>query len=101
MKQIKIILAAIAFSFMLTGGVVSIVTGAPSAKKSESKKVQAGDFIRGVRIWADNCTRCHNLRDPKEFNDREWQVVMTHMRVRAGLTGQEMRDVLAFMQQSN
>jgi mono/diheme cytochrome c family protein len=70
-------------------------------EKPKQKQDKSGDFIRGAQVWASNCTRCHNVRDPKEFNDREWQVIVSHMRIRAGLTGQEARDTLEFMQQSN
>lgn len=62
--------------------------------------VQAADSINGVQIWADTCTRCHNLREPAALSKRAWKYSMTHMRVRAGLTGQETRDVLAFILES-
>lgn len=60
-----------------------------------------GDLGRGAVLWADNCTRCHNMRDPREFNDDQWRVIVTHMRVYAGFTGQDTRDLLAFLQASN
>ena len=43
----------------------------------------------------------HNMRDPNEFRDDIWKPIVTHMRVRAGLTGQEARDILEFLQRSN
>lgn len=58
-------------------------------------------FAQGAKAWADNCSRCHNMRDPRELRDDQWRVVITHMRMRAGLTGQEARDILTFLQQSN
>lgn len=58
-------------------------------------------FTRGARAWADNCSRCHNIRDPRELRDDQWRAVMAHMRLRAGLTGQDTRDILGFLQQSN
>lgn len=61
----------------------------------------AGDFARGAKSWAQNCARCHNMRDPKEFRDDLWKPIVMHMRVRAGLTGQEARDILEFLQRSN
>ncbi len=60
-----------------------------------------GQFARGAQTWADNCDRCHNMRDPKEFRDDQWRSIVSHMRVRGGLTGQEARDALAFLQGSN
>lgn len=61
----------------------------------------AGDPGRGAKFWADNCARCHNMRDPREFRDDQWHVIVSHMRVRAGLTGQDARDIRAFLQASN
>lgn len=58
-------------------------------------------FARGARTWSENCARCHNMRDPQEFRDDTWEVIVSHMRIRAGLTGQETRDVIKFLQQSN
>ncbi len=66
-----------------------------------SDENQPGDFTRGAMQWADNCGRCHNVRDPKELRDDQWISTVYHMRIRAGLTGQQVRDILAFLQESN
>ena len=60
-----------------------------------------GDFQRGAKTWADNCGRCHNIRGARELRDDQWISTVFHMRIRAGLTGQESRDVLTFLQASN
>jgi len=60
-----------------------------------------GDIGRGAGLWSQNCARCHNMRDPKEFRDDLWKPIVTHMRIRAGLTGQDTRDILVFLQASN
>ena len=60
-----------------------------------------GDAGKGAKAWSDNCNRCHNLRDAKELRDDQWISTMYHMRVRAGLTGQDARNILAFLQASN
>lgn len=61
----------------------------------------AGDAVRGAKSWAQNCARCHDMRSPTEFRDDLWRPIVTHMRVRAGLTGQQQRDILAFLQDAN
>ena len=58
-------------------------------------------FANGAKTWADNCARCHNMRDPKSLRDDQWRAAVAHMRVRAGLTGEEAENVLVFLQQSN
>ncbi len=60
-----------------------------------------GDFAKGSAVWAENCSRCHNMRGPDELRDDQWISTVFHMRLRAGLTGQETRDVLTFLQSSN
>ncbi len=62
---------------------------------------EPGDFAKGAQSWADNCSRCHNMRDPKDLRDDQWVTTAFHMRIRGGLTGQQTRDILTFLQQSN
>jgi len=60
-----------------------------------------GDIQRGAKSWSENCGRCHNIRSANELRDDQWITTVFHMRVRAGLTGQETRDILTFLQASN
>ncbi len=62
---------------------------------------EAGSFMQGAKTWANNCSRCHNIRDPQDLRDDQWISSMFHMRIRAGLTGQQTRDILTFLQESN
>jgi mono/diheme cytochrome c family protein len=62
---------------------------------------QSMEMARGANEWSDNCGQCHNAREPAELSDDQWHVVVIHMRIRANLTGQETRDILAFLQSSN
>jgi hypothetical protein len=55
----------------------------------------------GAQVWAQNCMRCHNLRRPHERSDREWDLIVHHMRVRAGLTAKEHRLIREFLQSAN
>jgi len=66
-----------------------------------SSVLAEGDFIQGARVWGEVCSGCHTYRDQTDFNDNQWVTTMSHMRIRAGLTGQEMRDVVAFLQVAN
>jgi hypothetical protein len=58
------------------------------------------DSINGAKLWSDTCMRCHNLREPADLSKRAWKYSMQHMRVRAGLTGKETQDILAFILES-
>lgn len=78
--------------FSLT--VVSIQTVA-------ADRAKLGDPGKGAKVWSENCGRCHNIRDARELRDDQWVTTAFHMRIRAGLTGQETRDVLAFLISTN
>jgi len=55
----------------------------------------------GAQLWADNCSRCHNIRPPQSYNDAQWEAVVMHMRQRANLTGPEQREITRFLQASH
>lgn len=99
MKNISkfIVLSFMCASLVIAGAVNSSLA---DEKKTESKG-QEVNFARGAKLWANRCASCHNMRDPKDLTDNQWKTVMTHMQIRAGLTGQDARDILEFLQKSN
>lgn len=62
---------------------------------------QQGDVSEGARVYGDTCGSCHYARSPLERTDRQWAVIINHMRVRANLTGGQTRNVLAFLMATN
>jgi cytochrome c5 len=80
---------------------IALAIGSISAARAADAATDSSSFARGASAWANNCVRCHNARGPKEFSADQWKTIMGHMRIRAGLTGHESRDVLAFLQQSS
>jgi cytochrome c5 len=84
-------------------GLGMLVAQTPAAAE-ETKVAPQSDpmqFVNGAKTWANTCTRCHNMRDPKSLRDDQWRAAIAHMRVRAGLTAEEAANVLVFLQQSN
>ena len=79
---------------------LSIVAIALSISGSVYAKDPA-EIAEGERMWANNCTRCHNARSPMERNDREWATIVAHMRARANLTRTEARQVAVYLQTMN
>lgn len=55
----------------------------------------------GAQLWQENCSLCHNIRSPTEFSNTEWEILGHHMRIRANLTGDEQRRIVAFIQSAN
>ena len=100
MKSISLLSGA-AFVTILVLGAISFQQSATAAESSAPTQNDPMQFARGAKSWADNCARCHNMRDPKELRDDQWRAAVAHMRVRAGLTAKESEDILAFLQGSN
>ena len=62
---------------------------------------EPGSVAAGARAYGNLCGTCHNARSPLERSDRDWVTIVNHMRVRANMTGQQARDVVAFLQAAN
>jgi len=84
-------------------GLIAAMAGLalPASAGAADEKPDPAAFARGAQSWVGNCSRCHNARDPKDYSDQQWKVVISHMRIRAGLSGEEARDILKFLQASN
>jgi mono/diheme cytochrome c family protein len=72
--------------------------GTANAAGSDTHREQ---LQTGAKAWEQNCARCHKLREPGEFPDPLWRPIVAHMRVRAGLTGEEARAIVKFLQAAN
>jgi hypothetical protein len=55
----------------------------------------------GAELWAQNCGHCHNIRTPTFYSDAQWEVVALHMRIRANLTADEHKEILAFLKSAH
>lgn len=100
----KRLIPAVLAIFVVSALTATLMLSQPIALAADTPVTTQPDpaqFARGAQIWANTCGRCHNMRDPRELRDDQWRAAMAHMRVRAGLTGQETRDVLIFLQGSN
>ena len=99
------IFAALVVSVLLVGcashnsGDKSSNTGATTQPSEASASASAAPG--GAQLWADNCSRCHNMRPPQSYSDAQWEAVVMHMRSRANLTGVEQREITRFLQASH
>ena len=70
--------------------------------KGSSGQVEAQSTSKGgAELWGQNCARCHNMRSPSAYSDKQWEVIAQHMRVRANLTAEETRKILEFLKSGN
>ena len=85
----------------ITSSTVSTSADRETAPRMVASQHDATTGQAGALLWSQNCVRCHNLRNPRERSDREWDVIVHHMRVRGNLTAEEHRLILAFLQSAN
>lgn len=85
------------FAILMTGLVFGGALSTISALADEEPQ----NFARGASLYSGNCNRCHNARGPGEYSDREWPLIITHMRMIAGLPGDQARAIEAFLRASN
>ena len=57
--------------------------------------------LSGAELWSQNCSRCHNVRSPQEYNDAQWNIIVSHMRVIGGIPAAQARAITKFLQETN
>ena len=70
---------------------IGLLMAVPFAALAAEPVEEAPNFARGASLYSANCGRCHNARGPGEYSDGTWPIVVTHMRVIAGLPGDQDR----------
>jgi hypothetical protein len=91
MKQRSVVLlAAGVFCASLLGR-----SEAKQSKMQNSPRPQAAAASEGEKRFRINCGRCHN--SPEDISPREARAVVRHMRVRAMLTAEDERLILAYL----
>jgi len=100
-------------TLMLAGAATSLtaaafLAGCNSNPSSNAASTQPGFALfgpppdrSGQQLWADTCSRCHNMRPPNSFSHAQWEVIVQHMRVRANLTGEEQRKITEFLKSAS
>jgi hypothetical protein len=81
-------------------GMIVLGFGCSSGSKPSAPAaapVAASPQRSGAQLWADNCTRCHYVRQPDFYSAAQWELVVAHMRQRANLTGVEARAIVQFL----
>lgn len=55
----------------------------------------------GAQLWGENCVRCHNIPSPNIYSDQQWELTVSHMRLRGNLTKEESDKITEFLQAAN
>jgi hypothetical protein len=84
---------------VLFGAVVAFYTVGLISSCSSTSPIASNRS--GAQLWGENCIRCHNAPSPITFSDVQWEVAVTHMRVRASLTELESNKIMEFLKSAN
>ena len=86
-------------SLLLLGAALAVLP-LTTARAGDGKPA-ADEGPDAAKLWAQNCTRCHNLRPAKSFSDAQWDIIVHHMRVRGNITGSDARLIAEFLKGAN
>ncbi|MEO6750862.1 MAG: hypothetical protein ABIZ04_02880 [Opitutus sp.] len=87
-----------AATLLLFGCQTEPTGGAPGGQQASLAAFQGKT---GAQLWSESCNRCHNYRSPSSYSDNQWKIATHHMRVRANLTAEEEKKILAFLTSAN
>ncbi len=95
-----LVIAFASLGFVLAG-CSTTRQNAETANAAASKQNAVTKGQGGAQLWAQNCGHCHNIRSPDSYSDAQWEVAMLHMRIRANLTAEEHKQILAFLKSAH
>lgn len=99
----KLLVSALGLGGLLIALVAAVQAQATPAQQSAVHTAQKTQIVakpmghssnEGERIFAQNCSRCHNA--PDGFSPRISSTVVRHMRVRAQLSQHDAEELLRF-----
>jgi len=73
----------------------SSTSNAPAQQVAQSQAVHATKQRDGGKVFAANCSRCHQA--PESFSPRVSGTIARHMRVRAGLSKEDEEAIMRFL----
>ena len=53
------------------------------------KKLTEGMISEGKTIYENSCAKCHELPNPKDYNDEQWVGIVNAMSPKAGLNAKQ------------
>lgn len=81
---------------------ICVITALVSSLSSLAAAVQdPADAVRGAKVLADNCARCHEAPDPASRSRSQWSAIAQHMRIFSDISQDDQRRVVAFLRMVN
>lgn len=62
-----------------------------------TEKIPLEDLKKGRSIYVNNCSSCHNLHNPNQYNSKEWEHNLNEMQARAKINDEEKQLVYDYL----
>ena len=74
----------------------------PEASKVEDAPViieapLTAELAEGRTLFVNNCAKCHDLYDAKDFNAEQWKPIMLSMQIKAKISDEEREKIYAYL----
>ncbi len=101
MKRIYLssVVVFLTITFTLSCASKTTPTSTPSTDVSVVSKpvISEAAILAGHQLFDQNCSKCHRLFSPTEFNGKRWVRIIDEMAPRARLNAEDKSKVLAFV----
>jgi hypothetical protein len=84
-----------------------IYSCSPKAIQPEAPKIDVAPIVietpltaelaEGKALFVNNCGKCHNLYDAKDFNAEQWKPIMLRMQQEAKISDEEREKIYAYL----
>ena len=99
-NSIKLAALALAGAAAIALTVAGCASSPESSSSNSPTSRPAKASIGHAELWARTCNRCHNAWSPDQLSAQQWDAVLAHMRFRGGLSEEEHRVILEYLQAS-
>jgi cytochrome c5 len=64
---------------------------------TEAKIELSPELAEGKNLYENNCAKCHNLKNPKDYNAQEWQPIMIRMQKKAKISDTDREKIYNYV----
>lgn len=89
-------LFTIASVFALTLACSPKITKLPSTPPV-SEILVSTQLVEGETLFYNNCAKCHDLYNPKDFNAEQWKPILLKMQKEAKISDEEREKIYAYL----
>lgn len=94
MKKITFIVASIIALAACTPKTTEVIV---KTENTENKDFPSGEIAEGSSLYADNCGKCHELKNVNDYTDAQWKKIVPNMAAQAKLDATQENKIMQFV----